>query len=128
VARAPRLGLGHEARALREGVAHGVRVAADHHHEPLRRERLGQPERIGEQRPARDLVQDLRTPRLHAGAVTGGEDHHGERRVLRHRCGAHRPPVSAIEPGRVVLEVSAETAHEGFIPAGHAWRGRVRAR
>src|SRR5262249_23228129 len=46
-------------------------------------------EHVSHERPTAELVQDLRVGRLHPRALTGGEDHDGERPVCGAARGAH---------------------------------------
>ena len=49
---------------------------ADHHNDPVGVQRPGSVEHPAQHRLARDLMQDLRAVRFHAGAHAGGQNHH----------------------------------------------------
>ena len=63
-------------------------------------ERLGDLDRVGEHRPAAELVEHLREPRLHPLALAGGQDHDGEGAARR----LHGRPSRPIGPGSIELK------------------------
>ena len=56
----------------------------DDHDQPLRGQLLRRGQRVPEQRPAAQRVQDLGGAGLHPGALAGGEDHHCGRGSFAH--------------------------------------------
>jgi hypothetical protein len=76
VARAPGRILHGELGPAREGFAHRVGVVSHDDHPARRLENLRGGERIGEHGPPAQGMEHLRALRLHAGAVTGRQQHH----------------------------------------------------
>ncbi len=67
-----------EGRAIREDLPHEGLVAADHRNDVIGLEPLGGGKRKRQHGSARDRMQDLGEPGLHAGALARGQHHSGQ--------------------------------------------------
>jgi hypothetical protein len=104
VAGAVLLRLHDEPRAARELLLHLLPVAADDHHQVLGLQGLGRADRPAEQRPAAELVEDLRATGVHPRALPGRQDDHRQRSLdLPHLSLFPSPSASARSRGTTTV-------------------------